>query len=403
MSLRDYLMFSWQALARTRFKSAMILLAMAFAVASVVTLTALGEGAKRYVLAQFSFLGADVLVMFPGRNETTGGLPPVTGAAARNITLEEMFYLDQRLSSVAAVAPVVVGSAEVAFGSLSREVIVLGTTDTFIAIREMELALGHGLNITDIRRGNNDCLLGETLRQALFGNQPVIGRIVRVQDYRCRVVGVLAGTGDAFGMDLSDSLVLPVASAQRLFNTEALFRVLLQMQPGTNLERAKAQILTLMTELHQGELDVTLVSPDALLSTFGDILNAMTLGVAAIASISLLVAGLLIMNITLITVTQRTQEIGLLKALGASSGQVLRLFLLEALILAALGSLIGLVAGFALVLIGNHWFSGAQFQPPLWALLMAVSVALITSQLFSWLPARRASHLAPVVALQNRS
>ncbi len=403
MKLFDYGRYAGVAVARYRFKSAMIVLAIAFAVGSVLTLTALGEGAKHYVTSQFSFLGTNVLVMFPGRNETTGGMPPVTGAAARNITLTQAYHLQTRLSAVQSVAPIVIGSAEVAFGSRAREVIVLGTTDSFLHIREMELSLGRNLNIDDIRRASNDCLIGETLRRALFESNPVIGQIVRVQDYRCRVVGVLAGRGDAFGLDLSDGLILPVASAQRLFNTEALFRVAIELRPQASVERTKAQILATMTELHQGELDVTIVSPDAMLNTLGQIITIMTLAVAAIASISLLVAGLLIMNITLISVSQRTQEIGLIKALGGSASQVLHLFLIESFLLAAGGCVLGLLTGWALVTAGNHWFAEAQFAIPLWALVLAIAVAQITSLAFAWLPAKRASAMAPIDALQNRS
>lgn len=380
----------------------MIVIAIAFAVGSVVTLTALGEGAKHFITSQFSFLGTDVLIMFPGRNETTGGMPPVTGAAARNITLDEVYHLQTRVSAVGAVAPIIIGSAEVAFESRARETIIFGTTSTFLDIREMSVALGRVIDTEDIRRANNECLLGQTLRRELFATGAVIGRLLRVGDYRCRVVGVLEGRGDAFGLDFSDSLIMPVASAQRLFNTEALFRVAVQIKPEASVAQAKQQVLATMTELHQGELDVTIVSPDALLNTLGKVISALTAAVAAIASISLLVAGLLIMNITLISVSQRTQEIGLLKALGGSAGQVLRLFLIESCLLAAAGIIVGIACAWFLVTLGNYWFAATNFQIPIWALLLAALVALATSLGFAWLPAKRASTLAPIVALQNR-
>lgn len=402
MNLLDRLQFSSQALSRNRFKSAMVLLSITIAVTAVVLLASVGEGAKRYVFEQFSFLGSDVVVMFPGRNETTGGLPPVTGAAARDITLEEAYALQQRLSSVKAVAPLVVGSADVSFGTRARQVIVLGTTKSFIDIRQLPLALGQSLPEDDWRRAGSGCLLGETLRRALFDQQPVIGQLVRVQGYRCRVLGVLGGRGDAFGMDLSDSLVIPVASAQQIFNIHGLLRVVIQFKPGFEPTRAKQHILALMQDFHQGELDVTLVSPDALLASFGQILNAMTLAVVAIASISLVVAGLLIMNITLISVSQRTQEIGLLKALGASSSLVLSLFLQESLLLAVIASSLGLGLSIGVMLFANSWQSYVALSAPLWAVTLAVGVALLVSLVFAWLPARRAASMAPVLALSDR-
>ena len=400
MRMVDSFIFCWQSISRFRFRSGMILLAVGFGVASVVTLTALGEGARRYVLEEFSFLGKDVLVMFPGRNETSGGLPPVTGSAARDITLHDVHLLQTRISGLKRVAPLVVGSAEVSFQQRAREVIILGTSDSFVPIRQMTLARGRNLQLDDIERASDECLIGQTLEDELLRGEPPIGALLRVADYRCRVVGVLSGRGDAFGMDLSDSLMVSVAAAQRLFNTEGLFRVLMQVRPGYPLEQTRQQVGELIKVLHQGENDVTIISPDALLTTFDDIFSALTLGVAAIGGISLLVSGVLIMNITVISVGQRTEEVGLLKALGADSGVVQRLFVMEAVMLSAIGALLGVVVGLALVMIGRQWLH-VDFVVPSWALVGAPLVALLCGLVFAWLPARQASGMLPLAALQK--
>ena len=397
----DLLHFSGQALLRQRFRSAMILLAMGLGVAAVVVLTALGEGARGYVVGEFSSIGKDLLVMFPGRKETTGGMPPVTGAASRDITLDEVARLQQRVSALQEIAPMVVGSARVGYGERGRDVTVLGSTPFVLKIQNLTLAQGSNLPAGDFRLATGAVIIGQKLEKELFGARSAVGEFVRIGDSRFRVVGILEGRGDSFGMDLSDAALIPVAAAQRLFNAPGLFRVVMQVREGRNREQVRTDVENAMRDFHQGELDVTLISPDAMLQTFDAILVAMTLGVAAIGAISLLVAGVLIMNVMLITVSQRTREIGLMKALGASSADVLRLFLAEALLITGAGAAVGVAVGLLVVWLARQLFPSVPFQAPLWVVLAAALVALLTGLAFSWLPARRASRLQPVAALQQ--
>lgn len=397
----DLLAFSADALRRTRFRSSMMLLAMGLGVAAVLILTALGEGARGYVVGEFAAIGKDVVVMFPGRKETTGGMPPITGATSRDITLDEAYLLKRRLSAIEEVAPLIIGSARVAFEERGRDVSIVGTTALFLQIQHLQLGQGSTLSAGDFRRGGGEIILGEKLKRALFDNRAAVGEFVRVGDTRFRVVGILSGRGDAGGMDMSDSAIIPVAAAQRLFNVSGLFRVLLKVREGYGIEATKKSVEIVMRDLHQGELDVTLVNPAAMLKTFDNILLAMTLGVAAIGAISLLVAGILIMNIMLIAVSQRTREIGLLKALGASAGDILRMFLVEALLLTVAGAASGIAVGELVIFAARQTFETVPFHAPLWAVVIAGTIAVVTGLAFSWLPARRASRLQPVEALQK--
>ena len=399
MRISDIIIFTAQTLGRHRFRSAMTLISMAIGVAAVVTLTGLGEGARGYVLNQFSFLGTDTLIMFPGRKETTGGMPPVTGSAARNITLADAQTMQRLARGVDKVAPLVVGTAPISYQSRSRETMTVGTTAAFFAIRQIQMRQGKALPDGPMDQGKNICVIGETVKSELFGSQQVLGKRLRVGDRRCRIIGLTEGRGDAFGMDLSDAVFMPVASAQSLFNTDALFRVFFQIKGNATLEQVERQLLDIMTELHQGELDVTLVRPDAMISTFNDLLLVLTFAIVGIASISLLVAGILIMNITLISVNQRTREIGLLKAIGAPARQIRMLFLTEASLLALIGAILGIIIGEILVFIGVRLFPEIPFNTPLWAIFSALGVAFITSTLFAYLPANRAARLEPVIAL----
>jgi putative ABC transport system permease protein len=401
MKPADLLQFASQTLVRQRFRSAMILFAMGLGVAAVMVLTALGEGARGYVMAEFSAIGKDVLVMFPGRKETTGGMPPMMGATSREITLDEVYLLKRRLSAVEDLAPTIIGNMAMSFGERSRSAIVLGTTSTFLNVRNMTLSRGNNLQTGDIRRATSEVIVGEKLKAELFGSREAIGEHVRIGDSRFRVVGILSGRGDSMGMDLSDAAIVQVAAAQRLFNVSGLFRVMIKVREGHDMTAVRRQIEEVMRDFHQGTLDVTVVSPDAMLATFNDILIALTLVVGAIGGISLLVAGILIMNVMMISVSQRTREIGLLKALGASSQDILKVFLAEAMLMTGAGVVVGIIVGVVAVWAATLWRPDIPFSTPLWAILTAAITAMLSGLAFSWLPARRASRLQPVAALQK--
>lgn len=402
MRLVDLVRYTLLALRRQRFRSVMLLIAVGLGVGAVIVLTALGEGARRYVLGEFAFLGKDTVVMFPGRKETTGGMPPITGSAARAITLEEVEILGRTVPGVTSLAPMVIGNGPVSFEARERESIVVGTTAAFFTIRQLQIAQGSALPDLDLGEGLQVAVIGQKLKTELFDNRAAIGQWVRLRDYRFRVVGVLAGSGDSFGADLSEAIFVPVASAQSVFNIHGMFRVMLKVRDNYRVEEVKAELSNRMQELHEGEQDVTVVSPDAMLSTFDDILRALTLGVAGIAAISLVVAGILVMNVTLMSVKQRTAEIGLLKAIGAPASQVRTLFLTEAALIATAGALLGMAVGSLLVALGRQLYPSIPFATPGWALWAGFGLAVGTALVFAWLPAQQAARLEPVDALGRR-
>lgn len=398
----DLIRFTFNVLNRQRFRAGMLLFSMAIGVCAVVTLTALGEGARQFVLQEFEALGRDTLVILPGRKETTGGMPPVTGASTRDITLGDAAAVKRFVSGVNDVAPLIIGDSELSFGSRARNVLVLGTSASFREIRGLSILAGENLPEMELDDPRAVAVIGEKVRKELFGSQRAIGQWIRAGDRRFRVIGILSGRGDSFGFDLSDGILVPVASAQQLFNREGLFRVLIEVKPGQGGEATRQEILDLMKKRHKGEEDVTLISPDALLSGFTSVLGTMTVAVAGIAGISLLVAGVMTMNIMLISVQRRVAEIGLLKALGAPASQVQRLFLAEAGLMSLAGALLGLVSGYLLILLGRNLYPDVPFQAPWWAVVAAVAVAVATGLLFALLPAHRAASLRPVEALTRQ-
>lgn len=401
MYLADQIRFNGQIFLRHRVRTGLLLLAVGLGVASVILLTSLGEGARRYVDQEFSALGNQLLIVFPGRKETTGGSPPIYGTAPRDLTLEDAQALD-RIPSIEAVAPVIAGTTAIAVESLSREAIVLGSTPEIFQVRQLEVSQGKILPNRTRTEAMAVCVLGSKLKRELFGHSRAIGEWIRAGDRRLRVIGVLVERGESLGMDLSDMIIVPVRTAEQMFNSPGLFRVLIELTGNADTSRTEKRILEIIRERHEGDEDITIVSQDAMLAAFDNILATLTLAIAAIAAISLLVAGILIMNLSLISVSQRKREIGLLKAIGASSAQVRQLFLGESLMLVSLGSVAGIIFAWAVVLVIGRLWPVFPIFPPWWSMPAAVGTALLAGLVFSIMPARRASALDPVLALRGQ-
>lgn len=402
MSPRDTLAFAARAAAGTPMRTALMVLAMAIGVAAVVILTALGDGARRYVVGEFSALGSNLVVVLPGRTETGGiGAGSLVTTTPRDLTVEDAQSL-LRAPFVRRIAPLSVGNSEISVGGRLREVIVVGTSADFADIRRYEVSQGRFLPQEDLRRGSTVAVIGDTIRRELFGNEPAVGRLVRIGDRRFRVVGVLTPSSSGLGVNADEAVIIPVATAQSMFNTNTLFRILVEARSRAVIAETKTQVLAILKARHDGEEDVTLISQDAVLGTFDRILTALTLGVAGIAAISLAVAGILVMNVMLVAVTQRTSEIGLLKALGASGNAIRGAFLTEAGLLSLAGAMAGLALGHAGAWLLRTLYPALPAWPPDWAVLAGVGTALVTGILFGVMPARRAARMDPVQALSRR-
>tara|TARA_B110000977_G_scaffold56948_1_gene77374 strand:- start:1173 stop:2375 length:1203 start_codon:yes stop_codon:yes gene_type:complete len=397
MKLLDQLVFNRQVFLRHRVRTLLMLLAVAIGVASVILLTSLGEGARGYVDREFSALGNRILIVLPGRKETTGGGPPMYGASPRDLTLEDANALG-RIPGVLAVAPIVAGTTTISHSSRSREVITLGSTAAFFAVRQLQVGAGSVLSARAESEPLAVAVLGVKVKRELFGSSRALGQWVRVGDRRMRVVGVLEERGESLGLDM---LVIPVRTAEQLFDSPGLFRILLDIAPSADSDKIKEKILNVIRKRHDGEEDVTVISQDSMLAAFDNILATLTMAIAAISSISLLVAGILIMNISLISVSQRRQEIGLLKAIGASSRQIKQLFIGESLMLISMGSAVGISFAFALIALFAGLWPSFPLQPPVWAVPAALLVAFGTGLVFSIMPAKRAAALDPVLALRG--
>jgi len=402
MNTLDTLRFARRAATGTPLRTGLLILAMSVGVAAVVILTALGDGARRYVVEEFSSLGSNLVIVLPGRSETRGFNPGnLVTSTVRDLTVEDAESL-LRVYGVIRIAPVIIGTTEVNARGKLRETMLVGTNSHFMEVRHLKLAQGRFLSSDELGRGAAEVVLGATIRQELFGSENPLGKTVRIGDRRLRVVGVLTEGGRGMGMTTNDLLIVPVATAQAMFNTNTLFRILIETRSRGTVESTKAGVLKAIIARHDGEEDVTIISQDAVLKTFDKILGVLTLGVAGIAAISLAVAGILVMNVMLVSVTQRTGEIGLLKALGATARTIRAAFLTEAAMLSLVGAMIGVALGEAGAAVLRHLYPSFPAYPPAWAVLAGVGTALATGLLFGVMPARRAARLDPVQALSKR-
>ncbi len=402
MTLGDILRFAFTALARHRRRSLFSVLGMTVGVASVIVLTALGEGAQRYVTDEFSSLGTQLLIVIPGKNETTGGvIAGGIGGVPNDLTLEDARALERGIPGVGFVVPIVIGNETVSHLERRRQIMVIGATHDFLETRELRMGIGQFLPRDDFDRGAPVAVIGAKAAAELFGNENPLGRVLRIGDWRMRTIGVLEPKGHQIGVDIDDLVIIPVASAMRMFDRSSLFRILLRLDSHSDLETAKTRTLEILTERHDEE-DVTVISQESVVESLSKILNVLTLAVAGIGAISLTVAGLGVMNLMLVSVSERTGEVGLLKALGAKRRQVHALFLAEAVLLALAGGLLGIVFGFVLVELFTVFYPKFPAVPPIWAIFSALGVAIGMGSIFGVLPARRATDLDPVAALSGR-
>lgn len=399
LAVHDLAALAAESLSGHRLRTALTLVATAIGVTAVVLLTALGDAAKRYVVDQFSSVGTNLVIVLPGKTETSGVMGSF-GGTTRPITLEDAMALPHRATLVRRAVPMSLGSAALEYGGRSRDVYVLGTTAAYLDMRKLSMAAGQFLPETDMRRGERVVVLGRKVQRELFQGENPLGKPVRIARARFRVIGVLQPKGMGMGVNMDEIVLIPVATGMRLFNQKGLFRLLCQSPDAASVPAVVGQVTAVMRERHDGQEDFSIITQDSMLSTFTNVINALTAGLAGIAAISLAVAGILIMNVMLVSVSERTGEVGLLKALGARRGQILAMFLTEALMISGQGALLGIATGVAVVYAAAGVFPDLRLAPsPLW-IAIVTALALAAGVTFGLMPARRAARLQAAAALR---
>ena len=386
------------ALRAHRLRSFLSMLGIAIGVAAVILLTSIGEGTRVYVLSQFTQFGTNILAINPGKSKTIG-IPGVLGGTTRKLTIDDAEAL-ARIPSVETVVPVTMGLARVEAGPRGRSVTVLGVTPDLPKLWKFGARQGSFWPEGDPRRGAPLAVLGPKLARELFGETSPLGEFVRIAGARFRVVGVMEPKGQMMGFDIDDVAHVPVASAMKLFNQDELFEIDLIYSNVNATARVEADVKRVLTERHAGNEDFTVTTQEAMLEVFGNVMNVVTMAVGAIAGISLLVGATGILTMMWIAVGERTSEIGLVRALGATREQVQALFLAEAAALASLGGVAGIALGLGAGNLLRLAVPGLPVETPLRFVLAGLFVSVITGLVAGVAPARRAASLDPIEALR---
>ena len=397
MLFSDSLTLAIRAISSQRLRSFLTLLGIAVGIAAVILLTSIGEGIHRYVLVEFTQFGTNVVGIHPGRTKTGGtvGLP----SSARPLTLEDVEAM-KRLPNVVAVTPSVFGNAEVNGNGRVRRVSVYGVGTGLLVVFRAKVRSGQFLPEEEAAAARAQVVLGPKLKNELFGAENALGAKVRIGGLQFRVIGVMEAKGQFLGIDLDDTAYVPAARAMELFNREGLNEISISIAEGVPAAGVVANIKDVMKARH-GREDVTIISQEEMLATLGGILDVLTMAVGALGGISLLVGGVGIVTIMTIAVTERTNEIGLLVALGARRQTILGIFLGEAVALAAIGGLVGLILGMGLAQLIGFFVPALPVHTPLSFVLLAEALASVIGLAAGVLTARRAARLDPVEALRT--
>ena len=402
MSPADLVRFSAGALTGHRLRAGLSLLGVAIGVSSVILLTGLGEGARVYITGEFSALGTNLLMITPGKNETTGGLALRGLGVPRDLDEKDVEALRRGVRQLRFVVPLVMGQVAARYGERERVVSVAGTTSEFALLRAIHMRSGRYLPAGLTTLGQRICVLGPKLERELFAGESALGKLVRLGDERFRVIGVWAPRGVALGQDLDEIAHIPVETSLRMFDRSGLSEIHAEVASHDEIEAAKSAVLRVLKERHEGVEDVTVTTQGSIVGSFTRILAILTAALAGIAAISLSVAGIGIMNVMLVSVSERTREVGLLKALGVSRAQVVAAFLVEASLLSTAGGVMGIGIGYGGARLMKSLYPNMTLYPPDWAAALALIVSVAVGLVFGVLPAWRAARLDPVAALAKR-
>jgi putative ABC transport system permease protein len=397
---------AWHAMGANRMRTFLTMLGMVIGVGAVVLMMAIGQGAQESVKASINSMGSNLLIVLSG--STTSGGARAGGGNAPTLKVSDATAIGE-LEGVAAVAPTTNGMAQIVFGSNNWSTSIIGTTPSYLDVRSWNIEEGYGFTDSDMRSATRVALLGKTVVQNIFGDEiDPVGKTIRIKQTPFVVIGVLENKGQSLdGRDQDDTIIVPLTTVQRkLFGGQfpgSVRMMMVQAETAEVMGSVESDINSLLRQRHNiregNDSDFTVRNLTSLANSAAETTRTMALLLGAIASVSLLVGGIGIMNIMLVSVTERTREIGIRMAIGARERDILLQFLLEAIVISFFGCLIGLVLG-----IGGAVLVGTLTQATILisgnAILLAFSVAAAVGVFFGFYPARKAAQLNPIEALR---
>lgn len=392
-----------QAIFRNALRSFLTVLGIVIGVGAVIAMVTVGQGSTRQVTADVEKLGTNMLMIMPGQDAMQGG---PAGTADPMFTVRINDLIQEQLNVVEVSAPASMSRARAVFGNENRRTDIVGTDNRYFTAARWEIARGRLFDESEIQSGRPVCVIGETIRKELFGTSDPIGEVIRIQTLSCEIVGLLQSKGaSTFGSDQDDFVIMPIKTFQRRIsgNTDVSMMIV-AVREGVATERAQQEIEALMRDIRRigrdEDDDFSVMDMKQLATMLSGITGVLTGLLSAVAAVSLLVGGIGIMNIMLVSVTERTREIGIRLAIGAQAHQVLMQFLVEAIILSLFGGVIGIVVGLGLGLLGANMLS-IPFIPDPKIVLLAFAFSAAVGVVFGYFPARRAARMNPIDALRR--
>jgi putative ABC transport system permease protein len=406
MTILSLLKVAYRSLNRNKLRSFLTMLGIIIGVASVIAMLAIGEGSNRTIKESLASLGTNSIMIFPG--STAQGGVRQGASTVQTIKLEDVNAIAAHCDLVNHVSPVDIKRAQVIYGSQNWNTAVMGVRNDYLVIRSLTISKGGGFTVSDDRAAAKVCLVGVTVVFNLFGDEDAdpTGQIIRINSIPVKIVGVLTKMGqNTFGQDQDDIILAPFSTVQKrmMASTPYVNSILASGISEDEIDDAVSEISVLLRENHKlapsDDNDFTVRTQSDISNIFGSISNVMTILLASIAGISLLVGGIGIMNIMLVSVTERTREIGIRMAIGAKSRDVLIQFMIESIVISFIGGLLGVALGVIISEVVAN-FGGWPMVITLFSVLLSFAFSAAVGLFFGWYPARKAAALKPIVALR---
>jgi putative ABC transport system permease protein len=401
MNTLHALSMAWRSLLTNKIRAFLTMLGLVIGVSAVILLVSIGHGAKNYILGEFEGLGTNLIIIQPGKSNQRGMMAAPVGAAQKKMTLLDVHALEKRSLNLEAISGLILGTVTAKFEGNASNASVFGTNEQFTTILNIEVSRGNYFSREEDDVGRRVVVLGPKIARNIFGDLDPLGHKITLNNALFQVVGITKATGDKVGINFDEFVFIPTTTAIRLFNDDKLFGIRARARSKAALQDAVAEIGEILKERRDGEEDFTILTQEALMGSMNSILSMLTYVLGAIASVSMIVGGVGIMNIMFVSVSERVSEIGIRRAVGATRAQILTQFLIEAGVISLIGGACGVLVSVGITNIFYLFMPTFDLRAPWWIVLIAFCSSMFIGIFFGVWPAKRAASIEILDALRH--